>query len=61
TLGFAFAFIFALLLLIPIPGLGSSLSIESYICLIVWALTGAGLFKYARIRELREILKRLNF
>ncbi|MBR1603502.1 MAG: APC family permease [Synergistaceae bacterium] len=61
TLGFAFAFIFAALLLIPIPGIGSSLRLESYICLIVWALTGAGLFKYARIRELREILKRLNF
>ncbi|MBQ3626023.1 MAG: amino acid permease [Synergistaceae bacterium] len=61
TLGFIFAVIFAFLLLAPVPGIASSLKLESYISLIIWSILGIAFFKYARFRELREILKRLNF
>lgn len=39
-IGTIMAILFAVLLLIPIPGLSCSLSIPSYICLVVWIIIG---------------------
>ena len=44
-LGFAFSVAFAILLLVPLPGISSSLSIESYIFFIIWAIMGACFYK----------------
>ena len=39
-LGCFFSVVFAILLLVPIPQIDSSLSIESYIMLIIWLALG---------------------
>ena len=40
SLGCFFSVVFAILLLVPIPQIDSSLSIESYIMLIIWLALG---------------------
>lgn len=40
SLGCLFSFAFANLLLVPIPQINTSLSIESYIMLVIWLVLG---------------------
>jgi len=52
ALGFVFSILFAVLLLVPLPGISSSLSIESYMLLIIWIVMGAFFYQVGIKKEL---------